>query len=334
MNEWRAFDRAWFARNQRALLAGLRFDALRHALCIDDDGDIVRLLPHAYIVRERDHLRLVARAHAKYAKRMYHAFAPVWWAMHGWDWALADRLAPRLSFGFATLTEYPDPGTGGTCADAQMESFNSSGESFATHQGAASCDFTYMTGTQMPTSVVTHATTDLWTTMNRVIIGFDTSPLPDSFTVTSATLGVYAANKSDTLGSSPTLNVFGATPSSNTNYALSDYSQVDATARCDSAIAYASFTLAAYNTFAFNSTGMADIDGGIVNFALRLGCDSSASAPTWVASKTSSFIVQSSDTVGTSQDPYLEVNYTVPEFTGYLRRNRLRPRIFAPGLAR
>lgn len=40
----------------------------------------------------------------KFSRAVYHAFKPLWWAIHYWDELIADRWLPELSYGFDTLT--------------------------------------------------------------------------------------------------------------------------------------------------------------------------------------------------------------------------------------
>ena len=137
---FRAFDATWFHRWQWLLLAILHEPLLgrvfRWILGIDraavgHRARIVALWPHGYVTaREepgRRHLVEYAgfrprwvrtapqtvytadiRTDRVFAKAIYAAFWPVWWTLHAWDWAIADRWVPAWSAGLSTLTAYPD----------------------------------------------------------------------------------------------------------------------------------------------------------------------------------------------------------------------------------
>src|ERR1051325_3574255 len=98
--------------------------------------------PHCKIKCKGNHPILTRtadfRSHPKFAKRLYYAFRPVWWAMHIWDLA-ADRFIPRLSFGFDTLTAFPDAGTGVTAVDGPA-GYNGQNVSFPTIRAGTSAN--------------------------------------------------------------------------------------------------------------------------------------------------------------------------------------------------
>src|SRR5258708_5424922 len=108
-----AFDKLWFKKHQNILLWLLKFQIFRHILRIDTDKPVVKIEPHAFTVylgKKGNKLQFQTdfRTHWKYSKRLYYAFKPLWWTIHFWDWLIADRFIPQWSYGFSTLTAFPD----------------------------------------------------------------------------------------------------------------------------------------------------------------------------------------------------------------------------------
>lgn len=116
-----AFGHEWFALHQHRLLWCLNSPGIgrlmRRSLRINmadvsmpRNTKIVEIAPNHYTVQlPSGEYRSDFRTHPKYAKRVYYSWKTVWWLMHYWDEVFADRRVPALSFGFATLTAYPDP---------------------------------------------------------------------------------------------------------------------------------------------------------------------------------------------------------------------------------
>ena len=62
----------------------------------------------------------------RFSRLIYHAFRPVWWAIHYWDELIADRYLPELSYGFDSLSTSVSSGYPVTNFDMPVSS-NSSG---------------------------------------------------------------------------------------------------------------------------------------------------------------------------------------------------------------
>src|SRR5258707_9027350 len=120
------FDKDWFLHYQSKLLwllnSSLTKKRFRYVLRIHKDcpdRSIVQILPNSYTVFNRwidDRVELITdfRTHNKFAKRLYYAFKPFWIVLHIWD-LFADFVIPSWSFGFNTLTVFPDNvATGGS----------------------------------------------------------------------------------------------------------------------------------------------------------------------------------------------------------------------------
>jgi len=320
---FRAFNEDWFARHQRTLLRVLQHPLtgrlarwmLRIRKCdVGHRGVICELRPNSYTVfrgRTADgeaEFTTDFRTHDKYAKRMYYVLKPLWWAMHAWDWLVADRWVPQLSFGFSTLTAYPSPGVtvDGYVARSSVD------EPWGTLiSGAGNSKDDASTALFMEIDAA--ATTNQWRGLVRIIFLFDTSALGASASISAATLSLYGLDKQDFLSIAPDLNIYTSTPASNTVLANADYAQVGSTAQCDSPVSYAGWTNSAYNDFSLNATGRGNISKtDISKFGARnANYDVAAVAPTWSSgSLFCYFQVASSDTAGTTQDPKLVVTYT------------------------
>ena len=106
---WPAFHCEWFKRNQRWLvgMANLPIAGrwLRRRLGLRRDLPVTILRPMAahYALPDGQFLAEVY-TNWKFSRAVYHAFKPLWWAIHYWDELIADRWLPELSYGFDTLT--------------------------------------------------------------------------------------------------------------------------------------------------------------------------------------------------------------------------------------
>lgn len=141
----------------------------------------------------------------------------------------------------------------------------------------------------------------------RSMFLFDTSSIPDTATIDSATIDFYVGNTTDALSQS--FNIVSASPASNTAVTTADYDQFGTT-KFASDTTIASLTTGAYNSIALNAAGLAAINvSGITKFGVRLTSDIGNSAPTGSAFAQS--WVQAGFAEGTSdQRTRLVVNYT------------------------
>lgn len=130
--------------------------------------------------------------------------------------------------------------------------------------------------------------TDKWRVLNRSILLFDTSGLPDGAPILSATLSIHGSEKADYLGIAPDINVYGSAPASDTGLVAGDYDSLGNTPFCDTPITYASWQAngtAGWNDFILNSDGIATISRtGITKLGLRnANYDVAGSAPAWTS---------------------------------------------------
>ncbi len=298
---------------------------------------IIELRPHCYTValgQNADGDSLLAtdfRTHPKFAKRIYHAFLPLWRLCHLWDFA-ADAFAPRISFGFLTLTVYPDASSGATTVDG-IAYRSVASETFATIQGGAGTGFsTTVAYCQM--EVLASTTTNQFQTLVRSIMTFNTAQiglLGTDVSILSATLSLFGGAKANALGGSPDVHIAGATPASNNDVVAADYSQCGTTSF--GSVVYASISTSGYNNIVMNDSGLANINvSGISKFSGRLSWDINNSF-TGVWASNGDAIVQMNSKDSGLGDPKLTVVYSLKNhFTN--QTNNLRPGLFRPQIAR
>lgn len=327
VEHWRAFDAAFFARNQRRLLRALngRLTArvARWAMAIRPydcpaGEPIVAIGPSWISYGERTvslggrrvrQMTSSFRTHAKYSKRVYCSLRPLWWAMHAADWALLDRVVPAYSFGYSTLTAYPDTAPGESVSFDGMAQRTGVDQSFsAIRSGAGNASTNSTTFPTSAVQLVSSSTPSQFSRLNRVIELFDTSAIGASGVVTAATLSLYGFARSETLGST-TVEIVSSNPASNTAIANADYGNLGSTSFAS--IAGGSISTSAYNDFTLDAGGVANVSvSGVSKFGHRLGWDLSGTfGGTWTANKTTDYIFYNADNTGTSKDPKLEVTY-------------------------
>jgi hypothetical protein len=209
-----------------------------------------------------------------------------------------------------TLTVYPDAGTEGDTGDASIGRFIIAGESWSSIRDGAGTNVSD-TGSRIA-SIRSDSGGD-WDFIYRGAFTFDTSSLSDSASITSATAFFYGAGKQDGVSITPTVNIYGFTGSA-VNFQTSDYSNFGTT-EFSSDISYASFSTSGYNEFSLNSSGIANISKtGISKFGTRESTyDAPNSEPTATNdNQESGFTVSFADTAGTTSDPKLVVEYSLP----------------------
>lgn len=158
------------------------------------------------------------------------------------------------------------------------------------------------------------ATTDRFGRLRRGgMYLFDTSAIGDTDTIDSAIFSVKGnGSKTDALAIAPNVNVYSASPATNTNIIAADFNDYGSTAFCDSAITYAGWDTGAYNNFTLNANGKAAVSKtGITKLSLRnANYDVAALAPTWADSASSNIGGIFADTADTTSDPKLVVEYS------------------------
>jgi hypothetical protein len=150
--------------------------------------------------------------------------------------------------------------------------------------------------------------------ISRVFLLFDTSSLPNTASISSASLTVYITGKgNDDDDTDDTLSVVTSTPASNTALVTADFDQLGTTLQATAKDITDDITASADAVFTLNSTGRGNISlTSITKFGLREGHDLGNTQP-FDGSATGNYVVMySADQTGTADDPVLSVTYTVP----------------------
>jgi RHS repeat-associated protein len=234
-----------------------------------------------------------------------------------YDPAKLYRLSTILTAGAAgapgpstTSTFYSDPGTGGPTGSAALERGTPiSGEPWGALRAGVG---TYVSSVESPNNFAgafSGIEANQWRALDRGVFTFDTSSIPDTDVILSATLSIYGSTKSDEgVAIAPDINVYDATPSTNYGFTAADFGLIGATA-LSTAISYAGWSTTGYNDFALNASGLASISkSGITRLGTRnANYDVANVVPAW-SGDTSHFITgYLAQEVGTDRDPKLVV---------------------------
>ena len=320
MNHWRAFDKRFFIRHQDKILFVLNAPILsvlfRHIFRIYEKRKIAGILPNAYFTVDGNRVTADFRTHWKYSKRLYYAFRPLWWVMHTWDWAFADRWVPELSFGFATLTKYPDADPESTSVDAKINHIYAagSGVTWATIVAAGGTEATPSDPSGDILNIQSDTGTGNWKRLTRGIFLFDTSSLTSGANISSAVMSLYGWYKADGLGVTPNLDIYTSTPASNTDIVAGDFDAIGSTSQTGSPVTWANLNAAGYTDFTFDATGRGNVSKtSISKFGARnANYDVAATPPSWSSNHETDLAIYFADQSGTSNDPKLVVTYTLP----------------------
>jgi hypothetical protein len=189
-----------------------------------------------------------------------------------------------------------------------------------------------------PCFINTNTTGDAYDILMRGIFLFDTSSIPDSDTITSATFSFASPAKYNNAGFTSTSSldphVVGSTPASNTSVTSSDYSQLGTTSF--GSVAYDSVVTdsSTYNDISLDSNGMAAVSTtAVTKYGIRCGADFSDTSPAHtVAGQNASVHFIIADTSGTSADPKLVVVHSAaPSAPNSLLTNGLSNPTNLPG---
>ena len=333
------FDKNWFKKWQGVLLWLLNEPIVRiwfrWVLRLNGKASsvgkekIIRIEPNSIswgikkVSKNTIQLTTEFRPHNKYSKRLFYAFYPLWYLFHLWDTLIANNLKPAWDLGFNSLTVYPDANVESTSVDGEVYQHYGSDSTtdWATLIAAAgnlNADFgaDHDSGNPDFGFYFQGATaTDKWWGLLRNPILFDTSSLGASASISAAVLSVRGDTKNDSLGVTPTADIYTCNPASNTALADGDYNRTlwGSTSQTGSPITYANYSTTGYNDFTFNATGIGNISKtGISKFGIRnANYDVAAVVPTWSASNNSNISHYSADAAGTDTDPKLVVTYII-----------------------
>ena len=215
------------------------------------------------------------------------------------------------SVGNTTTTVYPDADPETTSVDGRALR-NVASETFATIRAGAGNDSSDVAVDTNSAYLSASGTTDQYAILIRGIFLFDTSSIPDTDSIDSATFSVWGTSKTNGFTTiDNTLHLCASTPASNTAIVNADYGQLGTTSF--GSVTFANFdgTNTVYTNVTVNATGLSDISKtGITKFGVRTGTDITNTAPTWVSAAILTFQMIHADTAGTTSDPKLVVVHT------------------------
>lgn len=219
-----------------------------------------------------------------------------------------------------TSTFYPDPDTETTSVDGYVGR-NSVNETFSTiHNGAGTTSSD--TG-GIFISVAASTTSNQFEKILRGLEFFDTSSIPDTDTIDSATLSHYHNERATALDDANIAVVSGTAASDtalvNADYAVANFGSTEFI----TAYSIAGLTLNTYKDNTLNASGLAAISKtGLTKFGVMLSWDLANSfGGTWSSAAETYTGYRSADTAGTTQDPKLVVEHSAAATTGFMTTN-------------
>src|SRR3990167_1184932 len=260
------FDQEWFTKYQPILLLFANSIPGRKTLHIDGNKSSlgkkkINKVGSNYIGwRDGKNQVLEFRTHNKYSKRLFYGLYPIWSLIHQWDTRFANNFRPTWNLGFDTLTAYPDAGSGATTVDGKVERI-SVDETWSTIRTTTGSNADTTSNPDGFVRIASSTTSNQWANLRRSIFTFDTSAIPDSNTISSATLSFASSGvQSDGLSATPNIAIVAATPASNNDLVIGDYLQLGTT-EFATRMAYASWDNADtnYNDFPLNASGLSNI---------------------------------------------------------------------------
>jgi len=328
---YRAFGSLFFLLHQGKLLWLLNAPIIgrwfRRILRISGESSsvgsrrIFRILPHAIFWWHGNKQIAEFRTHAKFSKRLYFAFRTLWWAMHAWDWCVADRWVPELSFGFSTLTKYPDADPETNTVDGYVaHTYNlGSGVDWAVLVAGVGTSAVDTALVDSGVLVRCDNVTDKYRQINRSIFLFNTAALTAYASISAAVMSISSNFKFDDGTLAPNVDIYTSAPASDTALAAGDFDSFGSESQTGSPISYASWSTAGYNDFTFNATGRGNISKtGISKFGARnQNYDVASSPPAWTSTFKAYLDFYYAEQTGTTDDPKLVVTYTTEFFSPF-----------------
>lgn len=314
------FDRQWFKCHQKILLFLLNAPVVRiwfrYLLRINGKRSsvgkrkILRIDPNAITWLEKNekgkpYFSTEFRTHDKFAKRLYYAFYPLWWAFHTWD--MATKWKPEWNLGFDMLTVFPDADPESTSVDGTISFTQAESNPWSDAVNAVN-------GTSASDN-----TADLFLfaqnisnndRIDRIVTLFDTSALTVEADISAATFSLHGDNSILTASGAWSWRLVSSNPASNTALVVGDYDSFGSTAY---AADYGSgdYVALGYNDQVMNATGIAAISlDGITKFGVReVEHDIGNMDP----GNDNRFVAQyrGAEQSGTADDPKLVVTYTL-----------------------
>lgn len=207
-------------------------------------------------------------------------------------------------------TFFPQAGSGGgnVTTDGQVSRGGQNQTLAAIIAGAGTEHFELSTS-QGPTLIST-STTNQYAQLTRVIFTFDTSSI-GSDDISDSTISFFGQSKQNAFGGMA-MTLVSANPASDNILVNSDYGTLGST-ELATRIAFASYSVSAYNDFSLNASGISNINKtGISGFGQRSSFDFDGSGASWGSGLVAFVNSFHADEVGTTKDPKLVVTHAPP----------------------
>lgn len=204
-----------------------------------------------------------------------------------------------------TVTLYPS-------LDGYTYRYIDSGETFSTLAGGNGT-VGGSNDSQVAHFIYAGDSTNTWRYINRMMIVFDTSSIPDTATIDSVIFSIYCPYKYFPATLQDYLVISPGTTTTNTSIIAADY-QLNTSPVVYASIPYSTLSTGgntpnAYYDFTFNATGRNAISKtGLTKIAMKWASDASVTAPTWSASAYAQFNVYLSEQADFK--PKLTITYT------------------------
>lgn len=340
-----AFDEKWFRKYQKILIWMLNAPIIkiwfrwilriRKSDCSLNEK-INLILPNQFHKNARvegDKIFATAdfRTHWKFSKRIYHAFKWIWWALHFWDWLIADRFLPELSFGLFTLTKSPNPGSDLATCDGMLYLYNRYPGGTSLQQISEVNPTSYNQWISMIDQEVYIASANSydppsegWNGFTKSFFSFDTSTL-NGATFLSGKLSIYITRYQSFLGAGQgIIGVYGQITPNNNVLTFAHYFNVGNTLLANTLSlnlqtnimyeggmphTYYSLAIPGYYDFTLNSAGLSNLAYSISKFITRFTYDSLA--PAAYPEGQSYCYGYSADYAGDAYDPKLIIEYSI-----------------------
>ena len=348
------FDEKWFRENQRWIHWLLNAPVLkiwfRWVLRIRQNDCLLTekinlILPnqfHKNAQIEGDKIFATAdfRTHWKYSKRIYNTFKYFWWVLHFWDWLVADRLLPKLSFGLFTLTQYPDIGNTFVSCDGTINRYINDAASTSITVASETTSLSDSKSQNTNSTVIFLANTQdaneaspiVWS-FTKAFFFFDTSVI-GAGTILNAELSLFVTSYQSTQEKGAgQIGLFSATGTAhNNNLVVADYFLVGNTLLANILPVNPVLTIFwdglwpgipfwqyfatpnSYLSFILNATGKSAINKtGVSKFATRWTLNSIAMYSGQYSNHNYSVCSGiAADNQGLTNDPKLVIDYSVP----------------------
>lgn len=225
-----------------------------------------------------------------------------------------DSNIVKGKIGNTTSTFYPSAGSSSP-VDGWGRVLDTSGQSWSVMRSLSATATGGDNDTSLYIGYQDDETNDEYTQIYRAITLFDTSSIPDTDAISSATYSLYGQGRVSSIGSNPNYNVYSASTASSSTLTNADFNIGSfGFTQLATGIAHNSLSITGYNDWSLNASGISNISKtGVSKFGALLEGDASNSAPGTTNNGSANLErmqFHSADASGTSNDPKLVVEHS------------------------